>query len=110
MGMQLGHAALEDIIFSSLSHTMESLYDVDCVQRMVGYFLADQAGACGSPCLAPLAAVARLIDAFLAEVAGDPNLKLAEFQALAASVLEYSQPLVDGLYRAIDVYLKVKSK
>ncbi|KAG4198186.1 hypothetical protein ERO13_A05G070500v2 [Gossypium hirsutum] len=40
------------------------------------------------------------------EVASDVNLKLPKFQALAASVPDYSRPLDDGLYRAVDIYLK----
>lgn len=51
--------------------------------------------------------VAKLIDGYLAEVAPDINLKLPKFQALAAAVPEYARPLDDGLYRALDIYLKV---
>jgi hypothetical protein len=32
---------------------------------------------------------------------------LPKFQALAASIPDYARPLDDGLYHAIDVYLKV---
>ncbi|CAA7404916.1 unnamed protein product [Spirodela intermedia] len=118
IGGQLDQAALEDLLLPTFSHSMETLYDVDCVQRILGHFLAadqaaDQAAAeeplgllAGSPSLAPLTAVARLIDAYLAEVAPDPNLKLTRFQAMAADVPDYARPLDDALYRAIDIYLK----
>uniref|UniRef100_A0A803MP41 NPH3 domain-containing protein n=1 Tax=Chenopodium quinoa TaxID=63459 RepID=A0A803MP41_CHEQI len=40
------------------------------------------------------------------EVAPDIDLKLPKFQALAGAVPEFARPLDDGLYRAIDIYLK----
>ncbi|KAG2243144.1 hypothetical protein Bca52824_095007 [Brassica carinata] len=125
IGMQLDQAALEDLVMPSFSHTMETLYDVDSVQRILDHFLAtDQimpVGGVGSPCssvddgnligspqtITPMTKVAKLIDGYLAEVAPDVNLKLPKFQALAASVPEYARLLDDGLYRAIDIYLKV---
>ena len=51
--------------------------------------------------------VAKLIDGYLAEVAPDENLKLTKFRSLAAAIPEYARPIDDGLYRAIDIYLKV---
>lgn len=127
IGMQLDQAALEDLVMPSFSHTMETLYDVDSVQRILDHFLGtDQImpGGVGSPCssvddgnligspqsITPMTAVAKLIDGYLAEVAPDVNLKLPKFQALAASVPEYARLLDDGLYRAIDIYLKVTLK
>ncbi|KAJ0230364.1 BTB/POZ domain-containing protein [Hirschfeldia incana] len=122
IGMQLDQAALEDLVMPSFSHTMETLYDVDSVQRILDHFLStDQIMPVdvGSPCsssvdddgnvpqlITPMTAVAKLIDGYLAEVAPDVNLKLPKFQALAASVPEYARLLDDGLYRAIDIYLK----
>ncbi|CAF2044666.1 unnamed protein product [Brassica rapa] len=123
IGMQLDQAALEDLVMPSFSHTMETLYDVDSVQRILDHFLStDQImpADVGSPCssvddgnvigsprlITPMTAVAKLIDGYLAEVAPDVNLKLPKFQALAASVPEYARLLDDGLYRAIDIYLK----
>jgi APA family basic amino acid/polyamine antiporter len=61
-----------------------------------------------SPSIIPITAVARLLDGYLAEIAPDVNLKPSKFQALASAVPEYARPLDDGLYRAIDVYLKVR--
>ncbi|XP_008784787.1 BTB/POZ domain-containing protein At1g30440-like [Phoenix dactylifera] len=119
IGMQLDQATLEDLLLPNFSYSMETLYNVDCVQRILVHFLAmDQAtgGASsglvddeqlmGSPSLTPLTTVAKLIDGYLAEVAPDINLKLPKFQSLAAAVPDYGRPLDDGLYRAIDIYLK----
>lgn len=51
--------------------------------------------------------VAKLLDSYLAEVARDSKLPLRKFQALAEVLPEYSRLSDDGLYRAIDTYLKV---
>ncbi|XP_065882220.1 BTB/POZ domain-containing protein At1g30440 isoform X2 [Euphorbia lathyris] len=119
IGLQLDQATLEDLLMPSFSYSMETLYNVDCVQRILEHFLAmdqitggaspcsvDDGQLIGSPSLTPITMVAKLIDGYLAEVAPDVNLKLPKFQALAASVPDYARPLDDGLYRAIDIYLK----
>ncbi|PIN11636.1 hypothetical protein CDL12_15763 [Handroanthus impetiginosus] len=119
IGMQLDQATLEDLLMPNFSYSMETLYDVDCVQRILEHFLAmdqvvggespgsvDDGQLMGSPSLTPITMVAKLIDGYLAEVAPDVNLKLPKFQFLAAAVPEYARPLDDGLYRAIDIYLK----
>ncbi|GMH01434.1 hypothetical protein Nepgr_003273 [Nepenthes gracilis] len=120
IGMQLDQASLEDLLMPNFSYSMETLYNVECVQRILEQFLVmDQAAAGGaSPCsmddvrsivsasLTPITMVAKLIDGYLAEVAPDMNLKLPKFQALAAAIPDFARPLDDGLYRAIDIYLK----
>ncbi|KAF3450328.1 hypothetical protein FNV43_RR06408 [Rhamnella rubrinervis] len=119
IGMQLDQATLEDLLMPNFSYSMETLYNVDCVQRILEHFLAmdqitggaspcsiDDGQLIGSPSLTPITMVAKLIDGYLAEVAPDVNLKLPKFQALAAAVPEYARPLDDGLYRAVDIYLK----
>lgn len=53
--------------------------------------------------------VAKLIDRYLAEVARDPDMPLNKFIQLAESVPDFARPVHDGLYRAIDMYLKVTS-
>ncbi|KAM0951686.1 putative BTB/POZ domain, NPH3 domain, NPH3/RPT2-like family protein [Dioscorea sansibarensis] len=128
IGMQLDQATLEDLLIPNFSYSTETLYHVDCVQRILEHFLAidhvnvgaspcladdsadadanDEQQSIGSPSLTPLTMVARLIDGYLAEVAPDINLKLPKFQSLAAAMPDYARPLDDGLYRAIDIYLK----
>ncbi|KAF2295536.1 hypothetical protein GH714_033158 [Hevea brasiliensis] len=50
--------------------------------------------------------VAKLVDGYLAEIARDPNLPLSKFVNLAEMISSFPRPLHDGLYRAIDMYLK----
>jgi hypothetical protein len=59
---------------------------------------------------AALIKVAKLVDSYLAEAAVDSNLNLAEFVALAGALPSHSRATDDGLYRAIDTYLKVSSQ
>ncbi|OVA10947.1 BTB/POZ-like [Macleaya cordata] len=119
IGMQLDQATLEDLLMPNFSYSMETLYNVECMQRILEHFLAidqttggtspcsiDDGQLMGSPSLTPITMVAKLIDGYLAEVAPDINLKLPKFQSLAAAVPDYARPLDDGLYRAIDIYLK----
>ncbi|KAL5569331.1 hypothetical protein UlMin_025906 [Ulmus minor] len=121
IGSQLDQASLEDLLIPSMGYTVETLYDIDCVQRILDYFMImdRDTNDCtsssmidegqlvgGSHSLTPMTTVANLVDGYLAEVAPDANLKLTKFQALAAIIPEYARPLDDGIYRAIDIYLK----
>jgi hypothetical protein len=119
--MQLDKAAVEDLLIPNISESVETLYDVDCIQRIVDHFtrmdqetggaspsLGEDGQTLASPSLMPIAMVAKLIDGYLAEVAPDVNLKLPKFQSLAAAIPDYARPIDDGLYRAIDIYLKVR--
>ncbi|KAJ8619176.1 hypothetical protein MRB53_015362 [Persea americana] len=51
-------------------------------------------------------AVGKLLDGYLVEIARDPNLSITKFQQLADALPEISRTCHDGLYRAIDTYLK----
>lgn len=53
--------------------------------------------------------VAKLVDGYLQEIAKDVNLSLSKFITIAETVPEFSRPDHDDLYRAIDIYLKVKN-
>ncbi|CAH8254487.1 unnamed protein product [Arabidopsis lyrata] len=50
--------------------------------------------------------VGKLIDGFLAEIASDANLKSDKFYNLAISLPDQARLYDDGLYRAVNVYLK----
>ncbi|TVU16258.1 hypothetical protein EJB05_39811 [Eragrostis curvula] len=121
-GNQLEEAALEDLLIPNTGYSTETLYDVDCVQRMLEQFVMESTSAAfasspeitdegqlvdaPSAELMPVSTVAKLVDGYLAEVGTDTNLKLSKFQTIAALVPDYARSLDDGLYRAIDIYLK----
>ncbi|KAI4382726.1 hypothetical protein MLD38_008652 [Melastoma candidum] len=122
IGRQLDQALLEDLLVPNTSDSLDTLYDIDCFQRILDHFLEEDLNAkCSeitslddevrvtemSQSLTPLATVAGLVDRYLAEVAADVNLKLSKFQTIAAVMPDYARQIDDGLYRAIDIYIKV---
>ncbi|KAL2493412.1 Phototropic-responsive NPH3 family protein [Abeliophyllum distichum] len=87
----------------SFSHTSTTLLDVELVLRLARRFVnLDEAVRSG----AALIKVAKLVDCYLAEAAIDSNLTLSEFFALASVPPSHARAMDDGLYRAIDTYLK----
>ena len=131
VGMQLEQAALADLLVPSYGRA-DTAYDVDLVQRLVEHFLVQEQTAelassspgRGEPAAAApeyygartaaagaglnaKARVARLLDSYLSEVSRDRNLSLTKFQVLAESLPESARTCDDGLYRAVDSYLKV---
>lgn len=112
IGSQLEQATLDDLLIPSYSYLNETLYDVDCVERILGYFLdgleAGIEGEIGDGSIRPPAMmlVGKLIDGYLSEIASDANLKPDKFYELAIALPENARLFDDGLYRAVDVYLK----
>ena len=103
---------------------METLYDVDCVERVVRHFLEgrgvaeegndDECNEAETPgreaSRRAMLAVGRLIDAYLGEIATDANLKPDKFCDLAWALPDGARVYDDGLYRAVDIYLKVRGQ
>ncbi|KAG2297706.1 hypothetical protein Bca52824_044375 [Brassica carinata] len=133
VGMQFEQATLQDLLIPSYSNKGETMYDVDLVQRLLEHFLVQEQTEGSSPSrMSPYAdagipransisgggggngssnqnakmRVARLVDSYLTEVARDRNLPLTKFQVLAEALPESARSCDDGLYRAIDSYLK----
>ncbi|MCL7040229.1 hypothetical protein MKW94_015478 [Papaver nudicaule] len=124
VGMQLEQANLVDLLIPSF-HKSDTLYDVDLVQRVLEHFLVqEQTDQLASPSRQPYTdkhgfettprdtvtnakiRVARLVDSYLTEVSRDRNLSLAKFQVIAEALPESARTCDDGLYRAVDSYLK----
>ncbi|KAI4329296.1 hypothetical protein L6164_021579 [Bauhinia variegata] len=101
---QLDQASLKELMIPSFSHTCGTLLDVELVSRLVKKFVTlDSKGAKTG---AALVKVAKLVDCYLAEAAVDANLTLSEFVALAGALPNHARAIDDGLYRAVDTYLK----
>ncbi|KAJ1293436.1 hypothetical protein BS78_01G068300 [Paspalum vaginatum] len=118
---RLPDAAVDDLLVPSYSYLVETLYDVDCVERIVRYFLegrdiAEEGNEDEEGCQAEtpgreatrraMLAVGRLVDAYLGEIATDANLKPDKFCDLAWALPDGARVYDDGLYRAVDIYLK----
>ncbi|XVF61319.1 hypothetical protein PTKIN_Ptkin08bG0121000 [Pterospermum kingtungense] len=118
IGQQLPEATVTDLLIRAPIGEA-TIYDVDIVHNLVEEFVAHNSQtdplenefqeSSRSPKFGPDASkvlVARLIDGYLAEIARDPNLSLSTFVNLAENTASFPRPSHDGLYRAIDMYLK----
>ncbi|XP_031496853.1 BTB/POZ domain-containing protein At1g03010 isoform X2 [Nymphaea colorata] len=130
IGLQLDQAILEDILLPvSPSNSNSALLDTDSVQRIVSTFinrngdddddddnedlLQAELGVGyefenpRSPKQSLIYKVSKLLDSYLAEIATDSNLTPAKFIAIAELLPDHARIVSDGLYRAIDIFLKV---
>ncbi|KAI3665048.1 hypothetical protein L6452_43665 [Arctium lappa] len=81
----------------------KTVFNVDVVQRILEYYLMHEQQQTQSH---GTSSISKLLDNYLAEIAGDPNLSVTKFQVIAESLPDSVRPCDDGLYRAIDIYLK----
>ncbi|KAK7263055.1 hypothetical protein RJT34_30639 [Clitoria ternatea] len=114
IGLQLEEATLDDLLVPSYSYLSETLYDVDCVERILSHFLdglevrnaAEAEGGDAATRSPALMLVGKLIDGYLSEIASDANLMPEKFYNFAIILPDEARLFDDGLYRAVDVYLK----
>lgn len=112
IGSQLEQSTLDDLLMPTYFYLVETLYDVDCVERLLLYFLdglrqRDEADGEDGDGRSALLAVGKIIDGYLSEIGSDVNLQPEKFCRLAFTLPDQARVFDDGLYRAIDVYLKV---
>jgi hypothetical protein len=120
MAAQLGQAVLDDLLIPSYSPEASTTFDVDAVQRILAGYLEHEGEATrldystdddfistASP-LNDVGMVGKLMEAYLAEIASDMNLPIDKFTGLAEMIPERARFNEDGMYRAIDIYLKVR--
>ncbi|CAH2074707.1 unnamed protein product [Thlaspi arvense] len=123
IAQHLETVSLDDLLIPVVQSGDDSMYDVDTVHRILVCFLKrieeeeeyDEDECCcenetesliGSTCHGSLLKVGRIMDAYLAEIAPDPCLSLHRFTALMEILPDYARVMDDGLYRAIDMFLK----
>ncbi|KAI3785127.1 hypothetical protein L1987_44239 [Smallanthus sonchifolius] len=112
IGLQLGQAVLDDILIPSFHFDGDTLFDVDTVQRIMLNYLEyelegtrDHEDYVSSP-QSDMEKVGKLMECYLAEIASDRNLLVSKFINLAEHIPEQAKVSEDGMYRAIDIYLK----
>ncbi|GLT76102.1 hypothetical protein SLA2020_477830 [Shorea laevis] len=118
ISLKLHEASVKDLLIPART-PQTTLYDVELVQCLVKRYLVHENFGlqldvmknelgCDDFVLGHglLLNVGKLIDGYLAEIAHDPNLDLASFIDLSQSIPETARPIHDGLYKAIDLYLK----
>lgn len=116
ISFRLEMVLLDDLLIPSIQ-VGDSLFDVDTVHRILVHFLQRieeeenddceyESEAIDSPSHGSVLIVGRLVDAYLAEIAPDPYLRLQKFIAMVEVLPDYARVIDDGLYRAVDIYLK----
>lgn len=109
ISLKLHEASLKDLLIPGRP-PQTTIYDVELVQCIVKKFVMQEKSEKGDAEIVLghrfWLSVGGLVDAYLAEIASDPNLSLASFIELSSLIPEWARPVHNGLYRAIDIYLK----
>lgn len=107
-GQQFEEATLNELMHPSDHHS----YDIDLVRAMLESFLrqhwrrkSEERRSARS-----IVKVGKLIDSYLQVVARDINMPVQKVVSLAAAVPEIARPEHDELYKAIDIFLRVRAK
>jgi uncharacterized protein (UPF0147 family) len=114
---QLEEASVSDLLIPTMDGDT-TVYDINLILSIVEEFVRQdnrntqkhsdgEANGHVSTPSASMIMVAKIVDGYLSEVAKDPNIPVYKFFSLAEMVSGNSRPDHDGLYRAIDMYLKV---
>ncbi|KAL7119113.1 hypothetical protein ACP275_02G043100 [Erythranthe tilingii] len=123
IGQQLEEASVNDLLIRACDVGEEEgtmmMYDVNVVKKILEEFtmadkneIEENGGEIkeirrpGILSEASKLMVAKIVDGYLVEIAKDPNLPLSLFIGISEMVSGFSRPAHDGLYRAIDTYLK----
>lgn len=120
IGLQLDEASVADLLIRAPPGET-TVYDIDLVENLVKEFVMQDHCAqdyshseidfqeLKKPVIisdASKGMVAKLVDCYLAEVSRDPNLPLPRFISISELVSGFPRSSHDGIYRAIDMYLK----
>nr|CAB3453402.1 unnamed protein product [Digitaria exilis] len=119
ISFQLHKATVKDLLLPAASPKYGT-YDVQLVHNLVQRFVARTALSHNGGFVEKsdekmielnfeqesTLSVGELVDGYLSEVASDPDLSLSTFVELATAVPEVARPVHDGLYYAVDAYLK----
>ncbi|KAG4962694.1 BTB/POZ domain-containing protein NPY1 [Glycine max] len=119
IGLKFHEASVKDLLIPA-RFPQNTKYDVDLVQDLLNIYKTNIKGSCDVEVeekkdkandesilgQMSLLNVGKLVDGYLGEIAHDPNLSLSSFVDLSQSIPEFARPNHDGLYRAIDIYLK----
>lgn len=98
IGGLLHQATLDDLLVSGRDG---AVYDVNLVVRLIRVFVNSNGVA-----IQRLKKVGMLIDKYLSEISPDHHLKVSKFLGVAESLPDSARDCVDGVYRAIDIYLE----
>lgn len=120
ISLKLDEASVNELLIPARSH-QTTIYDVELVKSLVNRYVKRERGSLDVNATEKSRKssddfvlgrgswmnLSKLIDGYLVEVAHDPGLSLGCFIELLQSIPESARPIHDGLYGAIDIYLKV---
>ncbi|KAL1353319.1 hypothetical protein HN51_017277 [Arachis hypogaea] len=119
ISLKLHEASVKDLLIPARS-PQSTMFDVDLVQGLLNRYMSEEKDGLNLEAnekkdkvndesllrSMSLLNVGKLVDGYIREISHDPNLSLASFIALLQSIPKSARPNHDGLYRAIDIYLK----
>ncbi|XP_022638199.1 BTB/POZ domain-containing protein NPY1 isoform X2 [Vigna radiata var. radiata] len=118
IGLKLHEASVRDLLIPARLPLITK-FDIDLVQDLLNLYMTNLRGSrdieseekkdkANESMLGQrsLLNVGKLVDGYLGEVAHDPNLGPTSFVDISQSIPDFARPNHDGLYRAIDIYLK----
>ncbi|XP_027356591.1 BTB/POZ domain-containing protein NPY1-like [Abrus precatorius] len=119
ISLKLHEACVKDLLIPARSPQITT-YDVHLVQGLLNRYMDHEMGGCSVEVAEDkdrgkekyilahrsLLNVGKLVDGYLGEIAHDPNLSLSSFVDLSQSIPSFARSDHNGLYRAIDIYLK----
>lgn len=118
IGEKLEEANVTDLLIRA-PEGGETVYDIDIVETLIDEFVTQTQRRDELDCSdegngfvsdSSKANVAKLIDGYLAEISRiEPNLSPLKFITVAEKVSNFPRSSHDGVYRAIDMFLKVMS-
>ncbi|XWS13000.1 hypothetical protein CRYUN_Cryun37aG0137500 [Craigia yunnanensis] len=112
-GLQFEEATVDDMLFPSQLSSDQHFYDIDLVAAVMESYLVlwrrqSPASAENSHLLRSIRKIGKLIDSYLQVVARDVNMPISKLVSLAEALPDSTREDHDGLYKAINIYLKVR--
>lgn len=122
ISLKLDEAAVNDLLIPARP-PQTTIYDVELVQKLVDLFVENETSKKDKTIMekngknesdfvlghGSWLRVGKIVDGYLSTIARDPNLIVSSFIKLSQSIPEAARPIHDGLYSAIDIFLKVQS-
>lgn len=122
ISLRLDEASVSDLLIPARP-PQATIYDIELVQRLVDLFVANEMSKKDLKIIekngkndsdfvlghGSWLKVGKIIDGYLSAIARDRNLPSSSFIKLSQSIPEAARPIHDGLYGAIDIFLKEHS-
>ncbi|CAF1984108.1 BnaC07g15870D [Brassica napus] len=113
IGEKLEEASVDDLLIRASSEGCETVYNIDIVETLIDEFITQTKKRDELVCSdmsvsdSSKSIVAKLMDGYLAEISRiEPNFSTSKFIAIAEKVSCFPRSSHDGVYRAIDMFLK----